>query len=164
MRIVADDRRGPEIAQLLQEHLAEMHAVSPPESTHALDIEALRRPGIMFWSAWQGQTLPGCGALQQLDVEHAEIKSMRTVSAYRGQGVASRLLVHMLDEARSLGYRRLSLETGSMAWFGPARALYQRFGFDYCEPFAGYRDDPNSVFMTRTLQVMDRLDVSKPRD
>ena len=150
-RIKLDDLRGPEIARMLQQHLDDMHAVSPPESTHALDIEALRRPGVAFWTVWQGQALAACGAIQRLDDEHAEIKSMRTAEHFRGRGVAAQLLGHIIDEARKRGYRRLSLETGSMAWFEPARRLYQQFGFEYCAPFAGYTEDPNSVFMTREI-------------
>lgn len=151
MRIVVDDLRGQDIKRLLQEHLEEMHTVSPPESTHALDLEALRRPGVTFWTAWEADALVGCGAIQHLDAQHAEIKSMRTASDCRGQGVASRLLKHIISEAQRQGYRRLSLETGSMAWFKPARSLYQGFGFDYCPPFANYREDPNSVFMSREI-------------
>ncbi len=124
---------------------------SPPESIHALDIEALRRPEISFWSVSDGAALLGCGALLELDCEHAEIKSMRTAPAHRRKGVAAHLLQHIIDEAQRRGYRRLSLETGSMAAFAPARALYVRFGFTCCRPFGDYVADPNSVFMTRLL-------------
>jgi putative acetyltransferase len=141
----------PEVAALLREHLRGMAALSPPESIHALDIDALRRPDISFWSAWQGDALLGCAALKQLDVRHGEIKSMRTAERHRGRGIASHLLRHLIDEARRRGYARLSLETGSMAGFAPARALYAKHGFVSCAPFADYTDDPNSVFMARTL-------------
>ncbi|MGL6162571.1 GNAT family N-acetyltransferase [Microbulbifer sp.] len=151
MKIKVDDLSGPEVAELLSEHLRGMARHSPPESIHALDLEALRRPEITFWSAWDGAELMGCGALKALDTRHAEIKSMRTASAHLRKGVARRLLHHILGQARSRGYRRLSLETGSMAAFEPARRLYASFGFEYCEPFADYREDPNSVFMTRKL-------------
>ena len=143
-----DDLRGPEVAALLAEHLRDMHATSPRESVHALDLDRLRRPEITFWSLWDGTTLAGCGALKQVDSTHAEIKSMRTAAAYRGQGVATQVLLHILGVANERGYRRLSLETGSMGYFEPARRLYTKFGFVICAPFGDYQPDPNSVFMT----------------
>ncbi len=124
---------------------------SPPESIHALALDQLRRPEITFWTAWSGAELLGCAALKQLDAAHGEIKSMRTARAHRRAGVARRLLEHLIGEARRRGYRRLSLETGSMAAFAPAHALYAGFGFVRCAPFADYVEDPNSVFMTREL-------------
>lgn len=150
--IRTDDLRGAEIIALLQEHLDEMYRVSPPESVHALDLDGLRRPDITFWSAWLGGELAGCGALKELSTEHAEIKSMRTAWTHQRKGVASTVLRHILGEAQRRGYRRLSLETGSMAHFDPARRLYASFGFEYCGPFGQYVDDPNSVFMTKTLR------------
>lgn len=149
MLIRVDDLAGPEIRALLEEHLADMRAISPPESVHALDLDGLRRPEITFWTAWSGNALLGCGALKELSPDHGEVKSMRTARAHRRGGVARAMLAHIVAEARRRGYERLSLETGSMAEFAPARALYERFGFGYCGPFAGYVDDPNSVFMTR---------------
>lgn len=146
-----DDLSSPEIAQLLREHLQDMALHSPPESIHALDLEALRKPEITFWTAWEGSELMGCGAIKQLDPQHGEIKSMRTAARHRGKGVAAALLSHILEEARRRDYRRLSLETGSMQAFVPAHKLYARFGFTMCEPFADYIEDPNSVFMTREL-------------
>lgn len=151
MHIKVDDLRGPEISELLNEHLASMYLHSPPESVHALPIEGLRQPGITFWTAWEKGELMGCGALKELDREQAEIKSMRTASRHLRKGVAKALLDHIMDEARSRGYRRLSLETGSMEAFEPARQLYARAGFVFCGPFADYWDDPNSVFMTKEL-------------
>ena len=151
MNIKIDDLRGAAIHQLLQEHLQSMALHSPPESVHALDIEALRKPEVTFWTAWEGDELLGCGALKQLDPEHAEIKSMRTASSHLRKGVAKAVLNHLLQEARNRRYCRLSLETGSMQAFEPARKLYAGFGFTYCQPFADYIDDPHSVFMTRAL-------------
>ncbi len=151
MEIRVDDLQGPEIAAFLQEHLDDMALHSPPESRHALDLERLRVPEITFWSVWHEGELVGCGALKELAPCHGEIKSMRTANAHRGKGIAASLLRHMLAEAKRRAYERVSLETGSMAVFAPARALYARHGFDYCAPFADYREDPNSVFMTRTL-------------
>ncbi|MGH9929610.1 MAG: GNAT family N-acetyltransferase [Pyrinomonadaceae bacterium] len=151
MNIKIDDLNGPEVRELLQEHLQSASLYSPPESVHALDVEGLRRPGITFWTTWEKGELLGCGALKELDSQHGEIKSMRTASLHLRKGVATRLLSHIIEEARRRGYCRLSLETGSMAAFAPARKLYSKFGFTYCEPFADYVEDPYSVFMTREL-------------
>jgi putative acetyltransferase len=151
MDIRLDDLSGPEIRALLEEHLQNMHSLSPPESVHALDLEALRNPEISFWTVWSDRELLGCGALKQLDPSHGEIKSMRTAAAHRRKGVARAVLVHILGQARSRNYTRVSLETGSQAAFDPARRLYESFGFRYCPPFDGYIDDPNSTFMTLTL-------------
>jgi putative acetyltransferase len=152
LRIERDDLAREVVHDLLREHLADMHALSPPESVHALDLGGLRRPDITFWTVWDGLLLLGCGALKQLDAHHGEIKSMRTPRAHRGRGAARAVLAHILEEARRRGYRRVSLETGSHAAFQPAQALYRSFGFATCGPFADYRDDPNSVFMTLALQ------------
>ena len=151
LRIVRDDLRGPEIRALLEEHLRHMHTLSPPESVHALDLEALRRPEISFWTAWLDGMLLGCGALKQLGPQEGEIKSMRTAQVARGRGVGRRLLDHVLAEARRRGYVRLWLETGVGPGFAPARTLYASAGFAECGPFAGYREDPYSVFMVRDL-------------
>lgn len=151
MDIRVDDLSGPEVIQLLHEHVRSMALHSPPESIHALDVEALRKQDITFWSVWRGSELMGCGALRELDSRHGEIKSMRTVSLHRRTGVAAGLLHHILQEARSRSYERLSLETGSMEAFAPARSLYASFGFEPCGPFADYVEDPNSVFMTREV-------------
>ena len=136
---------------LLQEHLDWMRRTSPPESVHALDLDALRQPDIAFWTLWDGETLAGCGALRALDATHGEVKSMRTAQTHLRRGVAATMLDHILAEARRRGYARLSLETGSMAYFAPAHALYARAGFRPCAPFGDFVEDPNSVFMTRAL-------------
>lgn len=151
MRIQSDDLSGPEIAAFLAEHLTDMQATSPPESKHALDLDGLRKPDVTFWTLKDGDTIVGCGALKALDPAHAEVKSMRTGAAHRGRGVASRLLRHIIAQARARGFSRLSLETGSMEFFAPARSLYTKHGFEVCEPFGDYREDPNSVFMTLRL-------------
>jgi len=151
MDIRVDDLSGPEIAALLAEHLRSMYLHSPPESVHALDIARLRAPDITMWSVWEERELLGCGALKELERDHGEIKSMRTAARHLRKGVASELMRHLLAEARRRSYRRLSLETGSMAAFAPARELYRRFGFQPCGPFGEYIEDPNSVFMTREL-------------
>lgn len=151
MLIKVDDLRSPEVAQLLEEHLQDMYAVSPPESVHALDLAKLRQPEITFWSVWDGEQLAGCGAIKELDAQHAEIKSMRTAKAYRGKGIAVKIMEHMLAVAAERNYQRLSLETGPQDFFTPARKLYERFGFEYCGPFGDYAEDPYSTFMTKSL-------------
>jgi putative acetyltransferase len=151
MKIEIDDLSRPEIHALLEEHLQNMYAVSPPESVHALDLAKLRQPDITFWSAWNGPLLVGCGALKELDAEHGEIKSMRTPSALRRQGAGRAILSHIIEVARSRGYGRLSLETGSQEAFEPARQLYESFGFARSGPFGSYAEDPYSVFMTMRL-------------
>ncbi|MFE3051651.1 GNAT family N-acetyltransferase [Nocardia sp. NPDC059239] len=151
MRIVIDDLSGDEVIGLLEAHVAEMLANSPEDSMHALDVAALRKPEITFWSAWEGTELAGCGALKELDPMHGEIKSMRTAASHRGRGVASQLLRHILAEAAARGYARLSLETGAAEFYLPAVRLYERYGFEECGPFADYAADPHSVFMTRAL-------------
>jgi putative acetyltransferase len=151
MHIRIDDLSGREIRALLEEHLSSMFEISPPESVHALDLEALRQPDITFWTAWSSRELLGCGALKELTPAHGEIKSMRTVAAHRRNGVARAMLEHIVTEARKRAYARLSLETGTQPAFEPARRLYRSFGFLYCPPFADYVEDPNSCFMTRVL-------------
>ena len=150
-RIRRDDLAGPEIRALLVEHLRHMHSLSPPESVHALNLGGLRQPEITFWTAWDREALAGCGALRALDGRHGEIKSMRAAQPYRGRGVGKAMVEHIVAEARARGYARLSLETGSEDGFLPARSLYASYGFVTCAPFADYRDDPNSVFMTKAL-------------
>lgn len=151
MIIKIDDLKGSEIYELLQEHLQSVKLYSPPESIHALDLEALRKPEITFWTAWESGELLGCGALKELDSRHGEIKSIKTSSLHLRKGVAKALLRHILEEAKRRGYDRLSLETGSADAFVPAWKLYAGFGFRYCGPFADYSEDPFSVFMTREI-------------
>ncbi|KJJ41383.1 acetyltransferase [Bacillus subtilis] len=151
MYIKIDDLTGDQVISLVNEHLHSMTLMSPPESIHALGLEKLRGPEITFWSAWDNDELAGCGALKELDRRHGEIKSMRTSLSHLRKGVAKQVLQHIIEEAKKRGYDRLSLETGSMASFEPARNLYEGFGFQYREPFADYVEDPNSVFMTKVL-------------
>ena len=151
MKIKVGDLSHPQVIKLLRSHLQSLATLSPPESMHALGIEALKKPDITFWSVWDGDELMGCGALKQLDPQHGELKSMRTAAAYLRKGMASRLLEHMIAEAKRRKYRRLSLETGARSDFKPAHGLYAKFGFQLCGPFGDYVEDPNSVFMTREI-------------
>lgn len=152
MQIQPDDPAREDVLALLEEHLRSMHALSPPESVHALDVTRLKTPDIRFWTARDADgTLLGCGALKTLDATHGELKSMRTPEALRRRGAGRALLQHIVAEARSLGLTRLSLETGTAPAFGPALRLYASAGFVPCGPFADYREDPHSAFMTREL-------------
>ncbi|MEO8011098.1 MAG: GNAT family N-acetyltransferase [Dokdonella sp.] len=151
MNIRVDDLSHPAIRALLEEHVQNMIAITPAGSVHALDLGRLRVPEITFWTAWDEGQLLGCGALKQLEPTHGEIKSMRTPDAARRRGVGRAMLEHIVSVARERGYTRLSLETGAMPAFVPARTLYSRFGFTPCGPFGDYADDPNNVFMTLRL-------------
>ena len=153
-----DDLSDPRIAQFLEEHLQDMRATSPPESVHALDLSKLRDKSVHFWSAWLPAengaldgTLVGTGAIKRLDAQHAELKSMRTTAAFRGQGIAKQVLLRILEESRALGLKRLSLETGTQPFFAPAHQLYLAHGFEPCEPFGSYTLDPHSCFLTMVL-------------
>ena len=151
MEIKRDNLENEKVVALLHEHLSDMRATSPPESVHALDVNALTLPNITFFSAWEGDALAGCIAIKKLNGTDAEIKSMRTSYAYRGQGVGNKLLVFLMDYAKEQGYLRISLETGTQDYFLPARKLYKKFGFVDCGPFSNYKLDPNSQFMSRDI-------------
>ena len=140
-----------DVHALLAEHLADMFATSPAESVHALDLGALRHEAISFFTVREDGRLLGCGALKDLGDGHGEIKSMRTTAVARCRGVATTMLQHLMETARTRGFERLSLETGSEPYFAAARRLYVRHGFAECEPFADYVPDPNSVFLTRVV-------------
>jgi putative acetyltransferase len=148
MQIRPDDLTSPQVVELLQEHVRSMRAASPPESCHVLPLDELRSPDVTFWAIWNESDLAGCAALKELESSHGEIKSMRTATAYLRQGIASQLLMHILNEAKRRNYRRLSLETGAQDCFEAARKLYATHGFKVCAPFGSYRNDPNSVFMS----------------
>lgn len=150
-RIVVDDLSGAAIRALLEQHFAGMLANSPAGSCHFLDFDGLNAPDVTFWSIRHDGDLAGCGALKMLGAGHGEIKSMRTADAFLRQGAAARMLDHIMGAARDRGLKRLSLETGSSPAFEPALALYRRYGFEDCEPFADYEPDPFSRFMTRAL-------------
>jgi putative acetyltransferase len=151
MHITPDDLSGPEIRALLETHFAGMLANSPKDSCHFLDFEGLKGPGVTFWSVWEDGDLLGCGALKQHDAVLGEIKSMRTDAQHLRKGAGAAMLEHIIATARERGLQRLSLETGSGEAFDPAHGLYLRYGFQYCGPFADYREDPFSRFMTLLL-------------
>jgi len=151
VEIAIDDPAHSEVVALLADHLADMHATSPAESVHALDVSGLLDPAVTFWTARRDGSVLGCAALKELAPDHGEVKSMRTTAAARGAGIGAALVRHVINEAGARGYAHLSLETGSQDFFAPARRLYARHGFVECGPFGDYRDDPYSVFFTREL-------------
>jgi len=151
MDIRVGELRNKDVITLLQEHQVDMLSHSPAESVHALNLSALEAPDITFWSFWINHELVGVGALKEIDEKHGEIKSMRTSTKHLRQGVARKLLEHIIEQANSRSYERLSLETGTMDAFLPAQKLYQQFGFQECEPFSNYTEDPYSMFMTKNI-------------
>jgi len=151
LKIILDDLTDKRTLELISTHLAGMAENSPPESIHALNVKGLKRDNIAFYSAWEDEEIMGCGALKELTTKHGEVKSMRTVEKHLKKGVARVILQHIINEAKMRDYTKLSLETGSMEAFQPARRLYESFGFTYCEPFDKYTEDPNSLFMTLNL-------------
>jgi putative acetyltransferase len=151
LEIRLDDLSSPEVRRLVAEHLEGMHASSPPGHVHALAIERLQAPEVTFWCAWLGQDLCGCGALKELDATSGEIKSMRTRPAFLRRGVGQALLDEIVRTARSRGYARLLLETGTGPAFAAAHALYLRNGFGWCGPFGDYEATGFNVFMALDL-------------
>jgi putative acetyltransferase len=146
-----DDLSGDPTRALIGRHLLGMRANSPPESVHALAIDALLAPDVTFWSVWVRDEIAGCGALKRLDGRRGELKSMRVADAFLGRGVGRAMLEHLIAEARARGMESLWLETGSSTAFIPALRLYESAGFVRCAPFDGYTEDPFSVFMTRVI-------------
>ncbi|WP_232492874.1 GNAT family N-acetyltransferase [Novosphingobium kaempferiae] len=152
LTIVPDDLNGEAVLALLQFHLDEMHRWSPPESVHAMPAERLRQPDVAFFSAWDGEVLAGCGAIKHLGDDHGELKSMRAAPEYRRKGVGKAILARLLEEARTRGYARVSLETGRPEPFHPAHGLYRAHGFVECPPFGDYVSDDFSICMTKDLR------------
>jgi putative acetyltransferase len=149
--IEADDPRAGDVRSLLERHLEFARSVTPPGHVHALDVDGLLHPAVTFFSFRSDGELLGVGALKQLDAMHAELKSMHTAVQARGRGIGRAVLAHLIGVARVRGCTRVSLETGSMPAFGPARALYASAGFAVCGPFADYPPSPTSTFMTLAL-------------
>lgn len=151
MKIITNNIKNPQVMALLQAHHDDMLNYSPIESVHALDVTGLEVPEVTFFSFWIENELAGVGAVKQLDARHGEIKSMRTSANFLRQGIARKLLQHIVELAQERNYHTLSLETGTAAAFKPAQKLYQAFGFQECEPFSDYEEDPYSMFMTKTM-------------
>ena len=142
---------NPEVHELLTKHFIELRAASPEGSAHVLDIPGLKVPSIKFWSLWQNDMLMGCGALKFLDKTHGEFKSIRIHDSFRKMGYGINVINHLIYEAKKLNITRLSIETGAGDFFKPARKLFKKCGFENCEPFAHYKEDINSVYLTKLL-------------
>ena len=151
MKIQIDNLESIEVKQLLQEHHEDMLKHSPPESVHALDLSSLKAPDVTFWTAWINGELAGCGALKKLNEKHVELKSMRTSQNFLRKGVAAKLLTYMLGAAKDQSFAKVSLETGTKKAFVPAQKLYKSFGFQECQPFSNYQEDPYSMFLTKAI-------------
>jgi putative acetyltransferase len=151
LAVVEDDLTDRQVLDLLQLHLDEMRQWSPPESVHAMPAERLRQPDVTFFSAWDGESVVGCGAIKHLDDTHGELKSMRAAPDYRGKGVGKAILLRLIEEAHARGYKRVSLETGRPEPFHAAHGLYRAHGFAECPPFGSYEHDPFSMCMTKEL-------------
>tara|TARA_B110001450_G_scaffold209512_1_gene200488 strand:- start:96 stop:563 length:468 start_codon:yes stop_codon:yes gene_type:complete len=141
----------PKVNELLKKHFIELRAASPEGSAHVLDILGLKVPSIKFWSLWEDNQLMGCGALKFLDIEHGEFKSIRVHDDFRGKGKGVEVINHLMDEAKKLEIKRLSIETGAGDFFKPARILFNNCGFKACSPFAHYKEDLNSLYLTKLL-------------
>jgi putative acetyltransferase len=157
-QIAVDDPRQPDVRALLERHLEFALAQTPPEHSFALDLDELLDPAITFFSVRGYGRLLGIGAIKRLGPHHAEIKSMHTAEAARGRGIGRAMLIHLLEVARTRGFHRVSLETGTMAAFGPARALYDSAGFIPCGPFADYQPSQDNLFMTLELDTVRAAD------
>jgi putative acetyltransferase len=141
----------PKVNQLLKKHFIELRAASPKGSAHVLDIRGLRVPTIKFWSLWENNLLMGCGALKFLDKNHGEFKSIRVHDDFRAKGKGIKVINHLIDEAKKLKIKRISIETGAGNFFTPARKLFDNCGFTTCPPFAHYKEDANSLYLTKLL-------------
>tara|TARA_B110000444_G_scaffold134205_1_gene126051 strand:+ start:419 stop:886 length:468 start_codon:yes stop_codon:yes gene_type:complete len=141
----------PRVNQLLKKHFIELKAASPEGSTHVLDIQGLKVPTIKFWSLWENNLLMGCGALKFLDKNHGEFKSIRVHDNFRAKGKGIKVINHLIDEAKKLKIKRLSIETGAGNFFTPARKLFDNCGFTTCPPFAHYEEDANSLYLTKLI-------------
>jgi|TARA_Y100000996_G_scaffold384326_1_gene340962 putative acetyltransferase len=141
----------PEVNELLNDHFIELRAASPTGSTHVLDIPGLKVPSIKFWSLWKDYQLVGCGALKFLDKDHGEFKSIRVHNNFRKKGNGIKVINHLIDEAKKLKIKKLSIETGAGEFFNPARKLFDKCGFKPCPPFAHYKEDINSLYFTKLI-------------
>ena len=142
---------NPEVNKLLTDHFVELRAASPKGSTHVLDIAGLKIPSIRFWSLWENENLFGCGALKFLSKDHGEFKSIRIHDNFRNKGNGIKIINHLINEAKKLDIKRLSLETGAGKFFEPARKLFKKCNFEPCKPFAHYKEDVNSIYLTKLL-------------
>ena len=143
----------PEVNELLTKHFIELKKVSPVGSTHVLDIQGLKVPSIKFWSLWKENKLLGCGALKFLEKNHGEFKSIRVHDNFRNKGNGIKIVEHLINEAKKLEIKKLSIETGAGKFFEPARNLFKRCDFKPCGPFAHYKEDKNSIYLSKLIQI-----------
>ena len=151
MKSIEGNFDNPEVLELLNKHFIELRSVSPEGSTHVLDIEGLKDQNIKFWSLWENNLLMGCGALKFLNKEHGEFKSIRVEDKFRKKDNGIKILKHLIFEAKKLNIKRISVETGTGDFFTPARKLFNKCGFKLCKPFAHYKEDPNSCYMSMLI-------------
>ena len=151
LKSIEGNFNNPEVHELLIKHFIELRSVSPEGSTHVLDIAGLKDPSIKFWSLWDENNLMGIGALKFLDKEHGEFKSIRVSDKFKDKRNGSKIINHLINEAKKLNIKRLSLETGAGDFFLAARKLFLKCGFETCEPFSDYKKNINSVYMTMLI-------------
>ena len=151
LKSIEENFDNSEVNELLIKHFIELRSVSPKGSTHVLDIAGLKDPSIKFWSLWEENDLMGSGALKFLDKEHGEFKSIRVSDNFRGKGNGTKVINHLINEAKKLNIKRLSLETGAGDFFLTARKLFSKCGFEPCEPFSHYKKDINSIYLTMLI-------------
>ena len=151
MKSIEGNFNNSEVLELLNKHFIELRSVSPDGSAHVLDIEGLKDQNIKFWSLWEDNLLMGCGALKFLNKEHGEFKSIRLVDSFRKKGNGIKILKHLIFEAKKLNIKKISVETGTGDFFAPARKLFNKCGFKLCKPFAHYKEDPNSCYMSMLI-------------
>tara|TARA_B100000963_G_scaffold104871_1_gene90861 strand:+ start:4968 stop:5435 length:468 start_codon:yes stop_codon:yes gene_type:complete len=151
LKSIEGNFNNPEVNELLTKHFIELRAASPEGSAHVLDIPGLKVPSIKFWSLWEDENLVGCGALKFLDIEHGEFKSIRVHDNFRNMGNGIKVIEHLIEEAKKLKIKRLSIETGAGDFFKPARKLFKRCNFISCKPFAHYKEDINSIYLTKLI-------------
>ena len=152
MKSIENNFENPEVNDLLKKHFIELRSVSPAGSTHVLDIPGLKIPSIKFWSLWENDELVGCGALKFLDDNHGEFKSIRIADKFRKNGLGIKIIDHLINEAKKLNIKKISVETGSGDLFLSARKLFKKCGFEPCEPFAHYKKDPNSCYFSLDIK------------
>ena len=151
LKSIEGNFENPEVNELLIKHFIELRAASPEGSAHVLNIPGLKVSSIKFWSLWENQKLMGCGALKFLEKEHGEFKSIRIHDNFRKKGNGVNVINHLITEAKKLNISRLSIETGAGDFFIPARKLFKKCGFEPCKPFAHYKEDINSVYLTKLI-------------
>jgi len=152
MKSIENNFDDPQVNDLLIKHFIELRAVSPEGSTHVLDIHGLKDPSIKFWSLWENNELVGCGALKFIDKNHGEFKSIRVADKFRGKDLGIKIIQHLISEAKSLNIKKISIETGAGDFFVPARKLFLKSGFKPCDPFAHYKNDPNSCYFSLSFE------------